>query len=286
MKLNNKRKTIIVIALSVMIIGTIILTKNLLGLQNYKTDERINNFVYGDKFDDVQFYTYKGDRIEDPFVGTRYSVVISLSSGCRSCIDLLSHVPELMDIYQEINFNIVWNDSIPHSLIKKYKIPSENNYSLNGKEVLDVQFPVVFILDSEGTVRFKDIDMGNILDKIKDLGITSEEELMEAGVEYILENYFKNESGEKLLYFYMEGCPDCKAIQPIIESEEIMNRYDEIFYLYRQTTKRQDVVVDRYNILGRVFNITWYPSFLQIKTGEYRIIGQMTPEEIEAELIK
>lgn len=281
MTIHISKRTLVVLLMVFLLIGIFVIVYS--GIHS-KDPQEVNNFTYGDQFDGVIFYDNEGNVAENIFIGTNYSIVVNISSGCGSCLDLLSRLPRLLDIYDELDFKIVWNDKIPTSLVDKYQIPSEINFSLNGEAVLDVQYPIMFILDESGTVRFKDIDMTNILDKIHDLDIIDTSKLVDASLAYIRNNFFKNSDGENLLYFFMEGCPDCKEIQPLLDSADAKNQYETIFYLYRQTTSRQDVTIDYYNIFARIFDISWYPSFIRIQPYNHEIIGQMTSVELESAL--
>lgn len=261
MTIHISKRTLLIGFLGILLIIT---TSVIMYVVTHTNDpQEINNFTYGEKFNGVIFYDNEGNAFKNTFIGTNYTIVVNISSGCGSCLDLLSRIPRLLDIYDELNFKIIWNDKIPTTLIDKYRIPLEINFSLDGKAVLDVQYPIMFILDESGIVRFKDIDMTNILDKIHDLNIVDNSRLIDTSLSYIRKNFFNDSDKENLLYFFMEGCPDCKEIQPLLDDNIAIQKYETIFYLYMKTTSRQDVTTDYYNIFARIFDISWYPSFIR-----------------------
>ena len=100
------------------------------------------------------------------------------------------------------------------------------------------------------------------------------------------DNYLKEkyQSGEKplLVYFAMDGCSDCEAANPIIEGEKIQDKY-QVVTIYREKDKGKEII-DTYSLLKRVYEITWYPSFV-ILDKETRIIGETPLQELETLLL-
>ena len=93
-----------------------------------------------------------------------------------------------------------------------------------------------------------------------------------------------NKDKPLLICFSMEGCPDCKAADEVIEqSEDIKNNYD-IVRIYRSNSKEKHDYTDVYELYRHIYDINWYPSFIILEDGTYRFIGEVPLNEL-ADLI-
>lgn len=95
-----------------------------------------------------------------------------------------------------------------------------------------------------------------------------------------------DETKPTLVYFKMSGCPDCKAIEPIIKKEDIQKKYN-IKYVYTEKSYGAEKEVDINDIQAKLYGIDWYPSFVLIDNykGKYKfkVIGQMEREKLVKE---
>ena len=68
---------------------------------------------------------------------------------------------------------MIWIEDIPKSLIEKYQIKSDVNYSLYEKRLF-TQAPTFFVLDETNKVVLKGADRFEVIEKLIELGIVEE----------------------------------------------------------------------------------------------------------------
>lgn len=243
---------------------------------------------FGDVFSGFELTAYDGTIMKELPKG-KVSVVIYLSDTCSSCMGVLADFNRFSEVYGDtINYSIIWTDSIPHSLIEKYKIDSAINYSLSNKTRLSTSTPTFYILDENNQVVFRDVDRVNLIKKLIDLDVVDVSILQNNATMYIARKYYGinniEEFDNKLVYFYMPGCPDCEKVDALFK-ENSLPEYD-FLYIYKYDSVGDDKLIDKDKLFASVYGITWYPSFLVAKHGTVKIIGEMPIEQLIDEITK
>lgn len=243
---------------------------------------------YGDFFSGFELTTYDGTTTKELPKG-KVSVVTYLSDTCSSCMDILADFNRFSEVYGDvINYSIIWTDSIPRSLIEKYKIDSAINYSLSNKTRLSTSTPTFYILDENNQVVFRDFDRINLFKKLIELDTVDISMLQNNATMYIAREYFgindMEEFDNKLVYFYMPGCPDCAKVDALFK-ENPLPEFD-FLYIYKYDSVGDDKIIDKDKLFVSVYGITWYPSFLVAKHGTVKIIGEMPIEHLFDEITK
>lgn len=243
---------------------------------------------FGDIFSGFELTAYDGTTIKELPKG-KVSVVIYLSDTCSSCMSVLADFNRFSEIYGDmINNSIIWTDSIPHSLIEKYKIDSAINYSLSGKTRLSTSTPTFYILDENNQVVFRDVDRANLFKKLIELDAVDISILQNNANKYIAREYYGindiEEFDNKLVYFYMPGCPDCEKVDALFK-ENSLPEFD-LLHIYKYDSVGDDKIIDKDKLFVSVYGITWYPSFLVAKHGTVKIIGEMPIEQLIDEITK
>lgn len=241
---------------------------------------------YGDQFAGVEFIDTEGN-IAALNTCEKYTVVTYLSSTCSSCIKTLADFNRFSYIFGDsLDYKILWMDEIPFAYIDKYSVDRAINFSLNGKAEISTSTPTFYILDKSGTIVFRDISRENLITKLVNLQLVATETLVANANEYICENLFEtNSEKDKFVYFYMPGCPDCEAADTVL-SEIILEDKFDVMYVYKHDTTDLSKVIDYDKLYARVYEITWYPSFLVLRDNSFRMIGEMPIDEIIDEIMR
>lgn len=287
------KKRIIVIQSCIILILVILLTilianpKNISDSIIRKPYEQNQIFVeYGDVFSGFELTAYDGTTIKELPKG-KVSVVTYISDTCTSCISVLADFNRFSEVYGDtINYFIIWTDSIPHSLIVKYKIDSAINYSLSNKTRLSTSTPTFYILDENNQVLFRDVDRINLIKKLIELDAVDISILQNNATRYIAREYYGindiEEFDNKLVYFYMPGCPDCAKVDALFQ-ENPLPEFD-FLYIYKYDSVGDDMIIDKDKLFVSVYRITWYPSFLVARHGTIKIIGEMPIDQLINEI--
>lgn len=287
-----KKKIIIIQSFIILLLITIllVLTLNLQNISGYfseKIYEPKQMYVeYGDFFSGFELTSYTGTIVSELPKG-KISAVAYLSDTCSSCMNVLEDFKRFRDIYgDEISYLIVWTDNIPHNLIEKYEIVRDINYSLSNKTRLSTSTPTFFILDESNQIVFRAIERANLIKKLIELEVVDISTLQKNATAYIANEYYGitdiNKLDKKIVYFYMQGCPDCEKIDELFKK----NKFSEFdwTYVYKYDSDEDVGIIDTDKLFASVYGITWYPSFLVIKQGEVKLIGEMPIEQIVEEI--
>lgn len=226
------KKKIIVIQSCIIVFLIILLTILVINPKNISEHfirqpyEQNQLFVeFGNAFSGFELTAYDGTTIEGLPKG-KMSVVTYLSDTCSSCMGVLADFNRFSAVFGDIvNYSIIWTDSIPHSLIEKYKIDNAINYSLSNKTRLSMSTPTFYILDEDNQVVFRDVDRANLIKKLIELGVVDVKILQNNATTYIAREYYGiddiKEFDNKLVYFYMPGCPDCEKADALFKENTL-----------------------------------------------------------------
>lgn len=178
---------------------------------------------------------------------------------------------------------ILWQNSISNEQIEKKNIDTGINFYIRNQSI-KTPTPTMYILDENMNAIFKGYTTEDLLQKISLLEGISKEEL----IANINENYFNrniiqrfNNGKPTMIYFTMEGCPDCKI------SDEILDGFKDEFNMVKFYRDNDNVPidlrdkVDKDDILAEIYGIKWYPSFIIFGIdGNVEVIGQKSEEDL------
>lgn len=214
---------------------------------------------------------------------SEYKVVFYLSSKCSACNRQLDAAKSYNTVLErdKFSFFVLWEDKIVRDNYNKYGIKEKNVVCLKDNR-LAIGTPAVIILDKKNNIVFYTDDTEIAVDKL--ISLSDHNKMIERLNKYYVGN---DETKPTLVYFKMSGCPDCKAIEPILKKEDIQKKYN-IKCVYTEKSYGAEKEVDINDIQAKLYGIDWYPSFVLIKknaTGyKYKVIGKMTKDEIVDEL--
>lgn len=278
------RSFIITISILVLIFGgviTFLIFRNQ-PLSAHSSD--VINFEYGESMATFPVSDHDGNQLEKIPESDKYSLVFYVSDTCGGCMDVIKNFSKMESILgtDEFNYIVLWTDEVPMKIIDKYDINQDYCYSLGGKTRFATSTPSFYILDENQNVLFSTTDMRLLVSKIELLEIVPKEKLKENTIRYISENILPKDSDKKqLVYFEMEGCPDCQAANKVIDnSDEIKNAF-EITRIYKYDDTDTTRMKDDYGLFKLGLDIQWYPSFLIFENGETRFIGEIPIEELQ-----
>lgn len=243
--------------------------------------EEIINLDYQDNIAELPLLDYEGKEVT--LEAGKPQIIWFLSVSCEACKRALEDYREMDAILagDEVTLSIIWKDGISDDLLSDYEIKKENVYCLPDNIRLAASTPSMYLTDEEGTIQFVTLEMEQMITKFLDLNYVGEETLQKAADEYLLYTY-STQDKPMLVYFAMEGCPDCEAVTPLVTGDELNEKY-EVVTLYKKDDTDQELT-DRYGLLKNIYGIVWFPSFV-ILDGQRTIIGETPLEELEELLL-
>lgn len=252
------------------------------------SDVIVKDLRYGDSFNMIPVVDAAGNETAFKY-GEHNTVLFYLSPSCSSCGDALRFVGRLQSIFGEDNLQVLllWSDSMSVSLIEEYGIALENCFSINGSIAINAPTPTAYLLDSQGSIIYYNSDIKLCIEKLY-MQVVEEglEEQLRLNANRYLAEYFGISDFEKqqIVYFCMDGCPDCEAADDILTNDEGKDERN-LYYLYTYNDMEPFHERDEYALLKLVYGIEWYPSFLILQSEEeYRIVGEVPVETLLQEL--
>lgn len=246
---------------------------------------------YGDSFKEVKILDTRENSVNLEENMKEYTFVFYVDKNCRACLNSLETISQINKIYSDKYANVVilWENEIELNYAKKKGIPIENNYKLD-KAYINTVTPTCYILDSNLNIIFCGVGIEDMIKKIKQLDIPMDE-IHNAVNRNIIEPIIQAENKENkkvLVYFSMIGCPDCEAAEKVINSSDIQKKYN-IVTLYRDRENvpmEKQSKIDHSNLLSKLYDIVWYPSFLVIdEDDQYKQIGETSIAELKKQLL-
>ena len=289
MKKDNRNYILISLLILVIVVETIVIfiQKNKLENQG-EADQRNNvNLIdlrYGDSFDRISVVDVEGK--ETTLKCEENNILFYLSASCTSCGDVLRFADRLQKVFKEDCLNIVflWSDSIPLSLVEEYNIEVENCYHVGDETVLNTPTPTAYVLDKQGNIVYYNSDIKMVIEKIYMQTIeiyNNEEQLRLNANKYLMEEFeifdFKK---QQVIYFCMEGCPDCEAADAVLNNDTEKEKRN-VYYLYKYDDIDPAHFKDDFALFRLIYGIEWYPSFVVLESEEeYRIVGEVPVETL------
>lgn len=246
---------------------------------------------HGSSFSDVKVSNSKNEKMTFPKTQKKYQVVFYLDTRCKTCKDQLEVVRRLNKILEnnDIEVSVLWKDSIKLPLIEKYNIPAGINYALDSSDI-DAGTPTIYILDNKNNIIYNTIETDKIMKKVISLDGVSQEKVKKESNKFFKEeaekltNYDQNK--ELLVYFSLKGCSDCEKADSVINKKNIQQTYNILKISSSDNiTEDSGEFIDNGNLFSYVYELEWYPSFLKIKSNEYKFIGETKFEDLENMLL-
>ncbi|PWJ49769.1 thioredoxin family protein [Faecalicatena contorta] len=270
-----KKKIIFGLMLCVLGIGAVIL----------KVKEKPDNEVflqYGDSFSSVSCVALNNEK-EKKNSAQKYKIVFYIDPYCESCIKSFTVAERMSSILSEdISVNILWRQRPSTNIEKKAGVPSDNQYVLDNIK-LSNPYPTYFILDDKDEIVLMTDNVEKVMKKILSFEDISKEHIIDRTNSYLS---VKVEGNNKpiLIYFAMEGCPDCEKAEEMLWDNHIQEKYN-ILTVYTEESYGEHEYVDVSNVFGIIYDIEWYPSFLILEQDEYKFVGENTLEDLKQILL-
>lgn len=250
----------------------------------------IMDFAAGDLLTGFEITTIDGEVSNEIFHDKENLLVVYLSEGCFSCIKVLRSLERFAALFSADNLDylILWKDTIPLRLLEKCNISLNKNFSLNGNARLNKISPAFFLINNKNIVNFASIEFDSMAEKIISDNIISNEMLIENANQYIFTNFLTEPSKKPLLvYFVMEGCPDCIQANNVVDEKEIEDAYT-IIRIYRKKDPDDGRILDHFEFFKKIYGVAWFPSFIVLnnEASSYAIIGKTPIEELKETLLK
>lgn len=286
MKKSISTKTL-VICIIVVFMATFGISFLLFHNSNVKTNNvksEIMDLRHGDDFSGFEFFDENDNKLDTLPKADKPSVVFYISSSCSGCKKVMDSYDSFQSVLgEEYNFYCMWLSEIPSFASEKYKI--NNNYALKNKYMFATSTPSVFLIDTDNKVDFVTAEIETLVDKL--LAVSDEnskENFKKNALEYILDKYSKDiDNPNQLIYFSMEGCPDCKAADEVISKSDKLKKY-EITKIYHKNATDETLTIDSFKLFQEVFDVEWYPSFYVINNGDKEFVGEVPIDELEQNL--
>lgn len=233
---------------------------------------------YGDKFPLDKFKKLEKDNKENEDI---YNIILYVDPYCDSCIENYIVVERMYKILskEKIGVKIIWKQKPKEKAIDNIDVPKENQYMVRNTNLLN-EYPLFFITDKNSKVLMMTDNISKVMKKILELEEINRDKIIESSNIY-LEGLIDNPDRKKpsLIYFAMEGCPDCESAMEILTKNSILDHYN-IQTIYTKDSYGEKEFVDSGDFFMSIYGIDWYPSFLILKENEHIFIGQKTEQEL------
>jgi thiol-disulfide isomerase/thioredoxin len=261
-------KKIVLICISVFIIGVIIFSFYF--YNNYVHNVKSVDLSYGDIFPKVDIYNSDGSKVDIFVSKKKYKVIFYVSNHCQACINALSPISRVMQLYDsnDFDFLMLWENGIAKSKIEKSSIAISKNYSLHNKVRLSSLTPMGYILDENNKVIFiSDADIELIINKIVELQGNPDKK--KKAFDLIVKD-FKSMGSEfdpnksTLLVFHTDGCEACKNVKEKVDKNAELKNKMNIFSIEGRNSTDDTLYSDYLDIYSKIYNISFYPSYCVI----------------------
>lgn len=245
--------------------------------------DEIFDSSYGSNLSGIHIIDASGKDMDAPFESTEadYKVVLYLSSICSSCakeIDTAKHLKEVLNA-KHYEVYVLYEDRI----VKDQDKDKFDNIYCMADGRLSLSTPGTMILDKDNKVIFCSDDTSTLMEKIMSMESSNEIELMRKRANEYLTTFINQDdvdsSKPTMIYFRMEGCPDCKAVEPILNDAEVSSKYNRVD-LYTEVSFGAEDLIDSDRIFRNLFEIDWYPSFELISDSKTQILGEMPEKDL------
>lgn len=246
--------------------------------EDTSSTKEVVHYQYADSFD-VALYDVEGNEVTLPDMP---SLIIYGSTDCKTTLAITSQLQQALDILGDefVQIYIVWQDAIPTDHIEKYNLPLAKNLTLAGKAEIGGNTPSVFIVDSEGIVRFRDTDMKRAMEKLLSMKFYPDGYLIERADPYLLSKMNDSESKVPMLYFRMTGCPDCAEADGVMQEDPRIDELFSIDSIHRYNETDPEKWTDYFCLFTTIYGVTWFPSYLVFNDGISVLVGEVPIETL------
>ena len=257
-------KKIVLICIAIFITGVLIFSFYFYNNNIYQA--KSVDLSYGDIFPKVDIYNSSGAKVDISASKKKYKVIFYTSNHCQACINALSPISRVMQLYDsnDFDFIILWENEMAKSKIQKSAIDINKNYSLHNKVRLSSLTPMGYILDENNKVIFtSDADIELMINKIVEL--QGKPDKKEKAFDLIVKD-FKSRGSDfgankpTLLIFYTDGCEECKNVKKKIKNTKLKNKMN-IFPIEGRNSTDDNLYSDYLDIYSKIYNISFYPSY-------------------------
>ena len=225
---------------------------------------------YGERFP-IETFNALGEKKNQKHGNTPlYKIWLYIDPNCESCIEKFPVVERLTEIMQ---------GEPKKTLVDTLDISKDKQYRTGSIKVLN-EYPTYFITDEENSVQMISDDIDKIVKKMLSLDEIEKNAIIKETNIYLKKLIGQNDKQkQKLVYFAMDGCPDCQNVEKLLNDNSIASKYDMIT-IYTVDSKGEKECVDEGEVLKNIYDIDWYPSFLILDGDKYEFIGQESDEKL------
>lgn len=276
----SKKTTIVVVTL---ILGFCLgLLSSKIVEQKKDTDDKkeLIQIEYGDtlEINETEFLEDNDHNNSDYYI---FLLTDPYCDGCKEKVRIINRLYELLG-NESYSINIIWKQMPSEEKIKAVNIPKSQQIYLKNNTI-DNDYPSFIFTDRERKVLMITADEGKLIKKIKQM--EGAEIIQSIANRYFLKTA-KQDNKKRLVYFAMDGCPDCERI---MKNENIKNALDnyDVITMYTSDSYGEQENVDIGSLFRSIYDIQWYPSFLVINNpNNISLIGEKPDEEVLNELVQ
>ena len=244
----KKKKFVICFA----IVCLIVIVVGIMFYKNRKVD--ILYLDYGDNISNINLY--KDDNEKTVLNDKDINLLFYLSDTCSPCLEELNLISQIdkLSILDTMTINLVWQDSIPETRLKKYGFRNVNNYTLKDKVKLYVKTPYFYMVKNN-KVDFCTDDQNKIIDKL--LKIVSDNDIKRSIFEELVGNT-NSELNKSCILFLSENCDSCQSVEKIFTGKKTNFLNVKVISDYESESS----IYDMYHIYSKIFGISKYPALV------------------------
>lgn len=278
------KKILILVITLMLILLTVVVTTAYTNLHLFRP--KIIDVDIGENLEGISIYDYKGNQFDLNSIKNKNTAVFYLSDSCQACVDKLYVIDRIIDIFksEEIDFLLLWENTIPEKRIRKATIEMSRNYYVKDIALSRIR-PYNFILDKEGKISFCSYDYKKLINKLFS-DIKDTKNLKGKALEYILESNSINKSKKNALFFSSDFCEECVEIQKRIDQNKQLKEEGKIFKMRVENETAVSSLdplwepdIDYFGLYAKVFGISKTPTFF-ISTQDNSFVETDQYEEI------
>lgn len=245
---------------------------------------------YGDNLGEIELVDSNGVSVNKQILNSSSTIVFYLDVKCGSCLKIAKIAKRLTDIFPKdiLNIAIIWKNNIPIDYIKKENIPLDVNYTFLKYPMVN-STPTIFFLDKDLKISFKCNSVEDMKKRLLNDFQLANLNTKTIFDEYFIQNFVSKNISKKttLIYFSMEGCPDCKKADEMLEKINA----DKYFDMYKIVRNDGDKVqqdrnlTDYDDIISDFYNIKWYPTFLIFDGKKFVHFEEHNLDSLEKSLV-
>ncbi len=212
----------------------------------------------------------------------KYKIFLYIDPYCDSCNDKFVTVERMYNILQKekIGVNVIWKRTPKDSLVKAVAIPKSNQYVTECIQIMN-EYPMYIITDASNEIVMMTDEESKVIQKLFSMEGVNKNKIVRASNTYLsglIENLDKEK--QSLVYFAMEGCPDCDRAVKILEENQIMNKYN-VLTIYTEESYGEHKVADIGDLFMSLYEIEWYPSFLIMDGENFKFVGKEKESDLQ-----